>query len=161
MTNLSTLSTYASIQAAIDDAATIAGHTLELSAGTYNERVVITKGIILQGATSDASLYVVDGTGILGAGRGISIVASNVTIKDLTVQDFVDTDNFGIHSECENDNIAIENVVVDGCGATGIALNGGDVINLTDITSTNNTGNGLSITDCQNVVVNLELLRSR
>src|SRR6266567_1772351 len=42
--------TFASIQAAINDAGTVAGTTLQVSAGTDSEQVTVNKSVILQGA---------------------------------------------------------------------------------------------------------------
>ncbi len=50
---------YTSIQAAIDAATTVAGDTIEVHSGTYNERVVVTKRLNLTGVATGSGLPVV------------------------------------------------------------------------------------------------------
>ena len=142
---------HASIQTAID--AATAGDVIEVCAGTYNERVNINKTITLQGSTADKTQHIIDGTGITGPGYGISISAAGVEIKNLTVENFTDVNNFGIHTDCGSDNLTIENVLVNNSGGSGITINGSDGVSMTNIMSTNNGGNGVSITDCSNVTI--------
>ena len=49
--NTTTLREYCTIQAAINDPATLAGHTITVAAGTYDERITISKQLTLHGAT--------------------------------------------------------------------------------------------------------------
>ncbi len=56
--NINTGETFAGIQEAIDDAQTLAGHTIEVAPGTYLEDVNITKALTLQGAGIDVSTIV-------------------------------------------------------------------------------------------------------
>lgn len=53
---------YATIQAAIN--AADPGNTIQVAAGTYTERLMVTKAITLQGA--GAGLSIIDGTGLTG-----------------------------------------------------------------------------------------------
>ena len=50
VTNTDTAEVFATIQAAIDDSDTTSGDTLVVDPGTYVENVLLTKGVILQGA---------------------------------------------------------------------------------------------------------------
>ena len=62
--NLDTLERFCSIQAAIDDADTLAGHTLAVEAGVYAENVVVNKRLTLLGAFAGIA-----GDGQAGAGE--------------------------------------------------------------------------------------------
>ncbi len=55
VTNLDVGKAFCSIQAAIDDAETLDGHTLEVSAGTYIENVHINKSVTLSGEGADVT----------------------------------------------------------------------------------------------------------
>jgi len=50
VTNLDTTETFTTIQAAVNDTDTLNGHTLQASAGFYNEYVNVTKSLTIQGA---------------------------------------------------------------------------------------------------------------
>jgi parallel beta-helix repeat protein len=49
VTNLATGRSFCSIQSAIDDPATLGGHTIQAAAGSYPENVVLSKSVTLQG----------------------------------------------------------------------------------------------------------------
>ncbi|KXK36997.1 MAG: fibronectin type III domain-containing protein [Bacteroidetes bacterium OLB9] len=72
VTNLNTSKVFCSIQPAIDDATTLNGHVISVSAGTYNEAVNVNKVITLIGSGSDASGSIITKSGgtalTLGAG---------------------------------------------------------------------------------------------
>ncbi|MBK8699359.1 MAG: hypothetical protein IPN29_07335 [Saprospiraceae bacterium] len=73
--------------------------------------VTITQSLTLRGASADKTLYVIDGTG-LGINSGISISngVTNVTIQNLTVQDFTGASgnaNAGIYGVGGNDNLTV------------------------------------------------------
>lgn len=63
VTNTNTGETFGTIQAAIDDADTTAGHTIEADGGTYSEDVTVDKGLVLTAVNpaDDANPAVIDG----------------------------------------------------------------------------------------------------
>ncbi|MFN0159113.1 MAG: InlB B-repeat-containing protein [Bacteroidota bacterium] len=114
------------IQVAVDFAA--AGEQVEVAAGTFNERVTLNKSLTLQGTTEATTIL--DGTGLVGPGSGISITSgtAGVTIRDLTVQDYAGTSPnsyAGIYAVGGNNSLLIENVTLkDNVGGSGFYANG-------------------------------------
>ncbi len=131
---------YCSLQDAIDDANF--GDVIQLTDDLAEGLVEVTEKVFINGdgytITSTSPTY------------GISIQNVEVTIEDLNVET---AGTFGIHQSPGMDDLLLDNVTVDNCGGTGIALNCSTNITLKDITSTNNGGNGVSITDCHNVTI--------
>ncbi|MCB0203786.1 MAG: hypothetical protein KDH89_03060 [Anaerolineae bacterium] len=107
-----------SIQRGINAATT--GNMVNVSAGTFNENVVVNKYLTMQGAGSTASDTVVNGA---GSGAGLSITASGlssanrIAISDLQVTNF----------------------------ANGIQTGGVSYIGLDNVVSTANTSHGLEL----------------
>jgi hypothetical protein len=94
VTNTNTMETFCTIQAAIDDAQTLTGHTLSVSAGTYIEDVIVNKSLIINGpnaavnpctGTRVAEAIVVPATAAIATGEIIHVAASNVTISGFTI----------------------------------------------------------------------------
>ncbi len=97
---------FASIQAAINDAGTVAGVTLRVSAGTDSEQVTVNKSVILQGAQHGVDARSASRTGLPAtetvldaSGNGgttpFSVTANNVTIDGFTVQNETSGNTFG------------------------------------------------------------------
>ena len=87
VTNTNTAETFATIQAAIGDADTLAGHTLEAAEGTYNAEpawpININKSLTLRSAAGAITTIIDPG----GGGQGvIKVAADNVTIDGFTVR---------------------------------------------------------------------------
>lgn len=90
-TNTTTGKSFCSIQAAINDAQTVNGHTILISSGTFAEDLVVNKELTIQGqgigitiihpATSNPNT----GGGSWGGTNVIAVEANNVTIKNLTI----------------------------------------------------------------------------
>jgi hypothetical protein len=117
---------YPTIQAAVN--AANPNDVIAIDAGTYNERVTVTKSLTIQGASNTTTI--VDGTGLSGAGSGfyINTGITNVTIKNLTVKNFAGTSPnqyAGIYASGGNDNLTVQNTIVkDNVGGAGIYANG-------------------------------------
>jgi parallel beta-helix repeat protein len=90
--NMDNGKSFCSIQAAIDDAGTTAGHTIVVSAGTYQEHIVVNKSLTLTGtgSGSDPGMNTVLTAPVSCTGTGITISADNVTVSDMFVTDFWD-----------------------------------------------------------------------
>lgn len=118
---------YSTIQAAINDAATVNGDIIVVDPGTYNERVTVTKSLTIQGVNKLTTI--VDGTGLIGPGSGFYINPGiiNVTIKDLTIKNFAGTapnSYAGIYAVGGNHNLTVtNNIIKDNVGGCGVYAN--------------------------------------
>ncbi len=114
------------IQRAIDVAS--AGNTVNVLAGTYNERLTVTKSLSLLGA--DESTTILNGTGLSGTGRGILINngVTGVNIKNLTVQNFAGASgntDAGVYAIGGNHNLTLQHVTIkNNVGGSGFYANG-------------------------------------
>jgi len=154
--NTNTGQNFTTIQGAINDASTLAGHTLSISAGTYYEAVAVTKSLNLVGAgpsltiinatgKGDHAIYVTAGSTNLsalmatyattGGDAGIRLNAPNTRVENVIVSDSSD----GIF--VMDDYATIYNVTITGIG-TGDSIEGSFVIGLNISEST--IKNGLS-----------------
>jgi hypothetical protein len=87
VSNISTGQSFCSIQGAIDAPLTVAGNTIVVGPGTYNESVNINKSLTLKGAQADNCAYTRSGAeSIINCVNGIGVNASNVTINGFTIQ---------------------------------------------------------------------------
>jgi hypothetical protein len=91
-TNTTTMETFCTIQAAIDDAQTLNGHTIEVAAGTWEEQVEVNKAITLEGQGEGVTTIVapLDMPDFFNSGADnnypiIYVHDVNATIRDLTV----------------------------------------------------------------------------
>ncbi len=84
--NLRTGSYFATIQAAIDDAGTVAGDVLEVQVATHAEGIcTVNKAVTIQGVGGGAAITSTTDTGTSGDARAWFLVTvSGVTFKDLT-----------------------------------------------------------------------------
>ena len=83
--NINTASTFATIQDALDDPATLDGHVLEVQVASHAEGIVtVTKGVTIQGGGGGAIVTPTTDTGGSGDARGwFLITAANVTFRNL------------------------------------------------------------------------------
>ena len=95
VTNINSGKIFCSIQAAIDDVGTIAGHTIVVSAGTYEENILVNKELEIYGAGIGNTIIVpalsgptppsCPGSDCAGASNVIKLAASNIHLHDFTV----------------------------------------------------------------------------
>lgn len=115
-----------SIQSAVNYGAS--GDIITIKAGTYSERVTVSKPLTIQGENKTTTI--VSGAALSGAGSGFFINngVANVTIKDLTIQNFAGTspNSFaGVYATGGNNNLTItNNIIKDNVGGAGIYANG-------------------------------------
>lgn len=104
-TNLNSGEFFPTIQAAINDAQTLSGHTIVVNAGSFGELVTVNKSVTLQGARAGVPGFsaargtfesVVRGANPAG-GRttAFNVTADNVTIDGFTVQEAANPNQFG------------------------------------------------------------------
>jgi len=86
--------------------AVTSGKSVIVSAGTYNEQLVVNKGITLQGAGKESTFII----GLGYTGNLITITADNVTISGFNIDGKSDTD-MGIYSDSSSSIEISENII--------------------------------------------------
>ena len=116
VTNTNTGESFCTIQAAIDDAQTLTGHTISVGSGTYDEQVKINKSLTILGA--GATQPVINYTGVVsGKPTLFDISADAVTIDNIHFNvDLAKLKSAIIASAPGIDNITVQNNVVDAYG---------------------------------------------
>lgn len=143
-TETTLLSSHYTIQAGVN--AAVNGNSIRVEAGTYNERVTVTKSVTIHGVNRLTTI--VDGTGLVGPGSGFYVNngITNVTIKDFTIKNFVGSgpnSYAGIYASGGNDNLTIQNnIIKDNLGGSGIYANGPVNGVITDVLIDGNTVSG-------------------
>ena len=145
---------FCTIQDAIDDSDTNSGDTILISAGVYDEHVVVDKSLTLKGAgagTNPATHTILDGTGLApGSGIQINSGVTNVMIEALTVQDYTlsSSNHAGVVGLGSNNNFTLRNAELynNNGGRGGVYLNGPvDTVLIDNVTAHNNQGRGIVI----------------
>jgi parallel beta-helix repeat protein len=135
--NLSTGLNYTTIQAAIDAASTLNGHTIFVNEGTYLEHVTIGKSISLVGENRDAT--VIDGNE--------TDTAIHITVNGVTVRGFaIKNSSTGVYVDSSNDSVIAENNIVDNNG-DGVFVSYSKNCSVYNNTVGNNTGRGILFTN--------------
>ncbi len=119
--NTRTLQFFCSIQDAINDATTIAGDNIMLSAGTFNEQVSVTKSVKIKGSGTQQSIIDFTGT-VSGKPSLFDISTSGVTIENLKLQ--VDLTKLGsaiIASGSNLSNLTIKDNTITPYGSSAAA----------------------------------------
>jgi parallel beta-helix repeat protein len=136
--NLNTGIGYNTIQAAIDDPATMNGHTLMVEPGIFNEGVVVNKSLTIIGSGPST-------TTVVAASCGFYVTTDSTNISGFTVYNGTGPSDAGIcYDGASNGNIS-NNILFN--NTHGIKLNGSSNFNLIDNnTAWNNTNNGIFLT---------------
>ena len=143
VTNTTTTNTYATIQAAINDPATLNGHTITFNTAHSEGLINVTKSVTIDGLGN-----LINSTSVI---YGIEVSTINVSLQNLTIQNAA---TLGIQVDCNSHGLTMTNVTANNNGATGVGINGSDNVVITNLTSTSNDGNGVSITDSDNLSIN-------
>jgi hypothetical protein len=159
--NTTTSEWFCTIQAAIDEAQTLNGHTLSVNAGTFNENVTVSKELTINGAGNGSSpaTNTVLTPAVSCTGTGITVSAANVTLNNMYVTDYQDAVALGgISAPALTDMALIDycryGVRLDGNNSS-VSITGTDIQRTTFLAATvgiragtANAVNGMTIDDC-------------
>ena len=126
---------FASVAAALADADTLAGDTIEVAPGVYSGGIVLTKGVHLVGSMGYTPLagpttppsVIIDGGGVVADGITIGAGVTGATVSGFEVRNFTQHCVFGVSG---NHGLVVEQSVLHHCGHSGVWING-DVDNVT------------------------------
>jgi hypothetical protein len=126
---------YASIQGAIDAAATVAGDTVTVDAGTFLEDVTVSKDVTLQGAGAGSSII----SGPIGGGNStVRLTASGSTVDGFTITREGNAD-------WTNGSLNLSGVAIQGQATTGVTISNNLITgNRTAIDINHSNGNTVS-----------------
>jgi hypothetical protein len=121
VTNTNTGKNFCTIQAAINDVQTVAGHNLEVQPGTYNEQVLVNKAVTIKGI--GASQPVVSFTGTTTGKKTLfDVSVNNVSIENLNIRvDQARLISAIIASSASLNNISVKNNRIDAYASSNAA----------------------------------------
>ncbi|MCP9768217.1 hypothetical protein EGI22_09865, partial [Lacihabitans sp. LS3-19] len=116
VTNVNTSKNFVTIQAAIDDAGTLAGHTIALAASNFNEQVIVNKELIIKSATATKAIIDFTGT-VTGKPTIFDISANNVTVENINFKvDLSKLRSAVVASGAGIDNITVKDNLIEPYG---------------------------------------------
>ncbi len=147
---VSPLTTTGSVQRGVDAASN--GFTVNVAAGTYNENVVVNKGVTLSGANYGVSCTgargaesIINSTGASGS-ITVNVTSANVTINGFTISN--PAGSFGIYNKGNSSNDIQDNIITNIGNATsgsqasyGVAIEMGSAANMSNVNVSNNCVN--------------------
>jgi hypothetical protein len=131
----------------------VTGSTVNVAAGTYYETLnITTAGLEIIG--ENEATVIVDPTGLATNNAGIYVAADNVTLKYLTLDATIANSlpRYGV-KVADVDGCVIEGVTATDVYRSGFDCLGSGNLTLTGLTTTDNGGHGLALTDCNGVDV--------
>ena len=111
--NLNTSKDFSTIQGAIDDAKTINGNIISIDPGTYNENLNVNKQIKLKSTSGDPRSVKI--SAINQNDHAVKILANNVSIQGLTIQNASNSQMAGIYQGIGTNHILIGNCTILNC----------------------------------------------
>ncbi|MCP9762258.1 PKD-like domain-containing protein, partial [Lacihabitans soyangensis] len=116
VTNTTTGEIFCTIQGAIDDVQTLAGHTLEIASGTYDEQVLVTKGVNIKGVGTTKPIINFTGT-VSGKPTLFDVSVDGAVIDSLNFKvDLSKLRSAVIASAAGLDNIIVKNNTIEAYG---------------------------------------------
>ncbi|MBV6477796.1 MAG: hypothetical protein HGGPFJEG_00540 [Ignavibacteria bacterium] len=122
--NLNTGEMFCSIQSAINDANTANGDTISVEEGTYNEQVLVTKGVLIRGEGSPKPVIDFTGT-VSGKPTLFDVSVRDVRLENLRMRvDMTKLNSAIIASGTDIDNITVKNDSIEAYGSSAAATFG-------------------------------------
>lgn len=138
---------YETIQDAIDASETLDGHTIQVEAGIYYERLTVNKSLKLIG--EDRSTTIIDGG---GSGTVINIRANDVDISGFTLRNSgPDFDDKGVNLDHSSHTIIRGNIIIN--NTWGIWLGDATANSITEDIIQNSTFSGIYLGDSTNNLI--------
>ncbi len=151
--NLNTTKSFTTIQAAINDPATLNGHVIEVDPGTYNENIVVNKSLTIRSSVQNPSTTIV--LGVNPASHVVNVTANFVNISGILVRNATGASKAGIYVGSGFQNVTINNVIATEnyygtylVGNTRVSILGSNMSSNSDSGVLLDSTNTVNITGC-------------